>query len=655
MTESSKFKNFPTKDFDNYHRSQHSHSNSNFSFDEKPNPKSMTRQVPESLINLINLNIKEVSQTISELSQPFHLFKQAKTEFLKLAEREAEREIQERKFELQSGQENLQVLLNDLKSYKKSLTDPKFHTGLNDQFLINLKERLQKTVNLIEEEKNYALNINLDLEIVPKSVLKETKDKIRALQCEIERFKSETFELTPDTARIRPKETDSEMIVEIDELICQRIKDTSNLISTFSQSRPQTLSLISRSPDFDPHLPLKCFDNFRVLETKILALLKNLSFSGNSENDFEEINEMKSVIQSLSQENMQLKEKFTVSRARENEMNLMLRNKELSFEEKISDIRDHTQNEMLRMQEALGQIYEKNNLHSKISELEAQLKEAQESSSTSYPKNFERELDNVRRIYNDKYEELFKITSEQISELEQKLRETSITRSTFMEDLRASIRREESKLRDQEVKKLTQLHCREMRLVQSEFEDFLNKSKIEIAKLGKLVEKAIQNSDYKLLDSIQEDIHCFHERVQSQALRMKDESFSLGLEEERQCKRCGLNEGKSKHCSFHPYLVGSDAQEMLYSDEWHKCRENRHKENEAPCVRLNKHYYPAESSNFVKIFEKFSLDTVSFAGTKNKPDSPSRTLQEALFSTDKKIIQEASATDLLDSYIAKYA
>jgi len=327
----------------------------------------------------------------------------------------------------------------------------------------------------------------------------------------------------------------------------------------------------------------------------------------------------------------------------------------LSFEEKISDIRDHTQNEMLRMQEALGQIYEKNSLHSKISDLEAQLKEAQESSSTSYPKNFERELENVRRIYNDKYEELFKITSEQISELEQKLRESSIARSTYIEEIRTGIRREESKLRDQEVGKLTQLHGREMRLVQSEFEDFLNKSKVEIAKLGKLVEKAIQSSDYKLLGSIQEDIHCFHQRVQSQALRIKDESFSMGLEEERQCRRCGMREGNSKSCCFHPYLVGSDAQEMLYSEEWHKCRENKHKEHEAPCVRLNKHYYPAEGSNFVKIFEKFSMDTMSFAGNKSRPGSPSRTLQEALFSTDKKTIQEASATDLLDSYIAKYA
>ena len=362
--------------------------------------------------------------------------------------------------------------------------------------------------------------------------------------------------------------------------------------------------------------------------------------------------ELKNLVQTFSQENLALKQKLASVKSQENELSLLMRNKELSFEEKISDIKEQTQVEMIKMQEALSQMYHDGDFQSKISQLESELKEAQDS-ARRYG-NFDRELENVRKIYSDKYDELFRITSAQISELELKVKENSFSRQNLTDEVKSMIRREEMKLREIEIARVNQIHTREVRILQSEFEDFLAKSRVEIIKLGKLVEKAISNSDYKLLNSIQQDISSFHRRVESQATRVKDESFSVVYDDDKYCKRCGLNDRKSRYCQFHPYLIGSDAQDFLYSKDWHKCREDRHKSGTEGCVRVSRHLFPNEIQ--AKGLDGSNKEVISLGQSRvnDHIDTPSRTLHEALFSTDKKLSQEVSASDLLDSYIAKY-
>jgi hypothetical protein len=619
-----------------------------FSFEEDRPSSVLRRNHPASLLNNIESLLKEALDMKEELTHPSQLLKQVKNAFLKVAEREADREIHEKVFEIDRVRENLEFLVNELNSNKNALNDPALKEGLKEQLFTHVREKVQKAGDLIEDQKNKCLCLELDLEIVPKSVLKDTKDKIRSLQIELERLKMQNTEFTPDTARLHQKPGDSEMIEEVDDLICSRIKDLQSLIQTFSTSSPSSLSLVSKSPEFDPNYPLRCFDSFRALEGKILTLLRSFSPSNQSDH-YEDHSGLKSLIQALSQENLSLKQKLASSKANENDLSLIMRNKELSFEEKISDIREQTQFEMTKMQEYLEQLQEEGNFKSKITQLEEELKEAQDSARKT--DHFERELKNVRKIYNDKYEELFRITSAQISELELKLKEKSFEKQRFVEDLKNSVRREENKVKELEISRINQIHSREIRLVQAEYQDFLSKSRVEILKLGKLVEKAIKTSDYKLMTCIQEDIHNFHSRVESQANRVKDESFSLAYDE-KICKRCGMTDKTSRFCTFHPFLVGSDAQDFLYSKEWHKCREDRHQEGTKGCLQLSKHIFHQSSQTFLKMLEN---DPITFRSQNEKIDSQSRTLQEALFSTEKKKTSEVSASDLLDSYLAKYA
>lgn len=683
---------------------------SSFSFDEDREAP-IYRGKAANLLDSLTKYIEEATKTFKELSQPFASLFQAKASFLKLVEREIDRELQEKKFELERFQENISYVLNELRNHKKTVLEAiSTNEGLTESFVQVVRERAEKTISMFVEEKNRNFSITLDLEIVSKSGLKELKDRNRNLNKELDRQKLRNQEFTPDTARHRPRDTneDQENLEEIDNIICQRIKEMINLLQSYSSSsRPHSFAFASTSPEFDPYYPLKCFDTFRLLEQKLISILKSQAeklkrseseserlytsikrispgHSFKLSEDFKEdqriskeienantsnsalsrinqeqafdIQEFKKKLQALTQENFVLKQKLAASKSHETELSIALRNQELSFEEKLSDIKAEAQNDMIKMQEAFEKMCEENTLRTKILELEDQLEKSKKFTEFNANTNFEREIDNVRKIYNDKYEELFRITSVQINELEQKLIESNFSKQAITEEIRANVRKEEAKLKEQEFHRLSQLHKRELRLVQCEFEDFLEKSKSEIKKLGKLVEKAIQSSDAKLLNSLQDDIQEFQNNIQTKEKKIRDESFSI-IQDERICKRCGLNDEKSRHCNFHPYLAGPDAQEFLYNSDWHKCRENNHSSEDPPCVKTSKHCYNTESSNnLIRVFESFNGENLTFAKNpaKTRSDTPSRALHEALFSTSKKDSREATATDLLDSYISKY-
>ena len=105
-------------------------------------------------------------------------------------------------------------------------------------------------------------------------------------------------------------------------------------------------------------------------------------------------------------------------------------------------------------------------------------------------------------------------------------------------------------------------------------------------------------------------------------------------------------------------MVNSDAQEYLYSSEWHKCREENHSNEEAPCCKSGKHVYREENfSNFGRILESFHVKNVTFAEEfglgKENPNRSEKNLQDVLFSTSKTEEKE-SATEVLNNYISKY-
>lgn len=674
----------------------------------------LTRGNVQRLLDALDSITKSADQSFKEASQDMQNLTQAKNNFLKTAEREADREINEKKYEVDRRKEKLNYILKELKNHEKTLSEAlKNLDEPTGNFLSIMEERIEKTLGLLKDEQSREPISNFELEIVSKKIFKDLKAKNQGLAIELERLRLGSREMTPDTARIRPRrsiEMDNN-VEEIDHMICCRLNDILGFLSQFVGLNPEKeIQQVSKYSSYTlPYNHMKCLDLLKNLELKIVSILRfqaekmrnidsdsikiksNKQFYSNYSGKFsdssiennknlelievnkelqslnlsnqalnrlnhEQAQEIQEIRNKLTQSNQQiliLKQKISASKAHENELSIALRNQEASFEEKVSEIRNENQ-------ENFQKICEVNNLKSKIEELEKELQKAKKIIESTSKSSFERELDNVRKIYNDKYEELFKITSLQVTELEQKLLESNHSKQIIADEIANNIRKEEKKTKEQEFQRINQLHSRELRLLQCEFEDFLMKTKTEVSKLGKLVEKAINSSDVKLLKSVKHDIEIFSSKIHTKAQKVKDESFSLSVDDERACKRCGLNDNKSRWCVFHPYLVNTDAQEYLYGNEWHRCREANHSIDSPPCFKIPKHTYANDTNpNFIKIFDSFHDQNLTFANTggfdKEKLDTPSRTLHEALFSTSKKENLDTPATDMLDNYLSKYS
>ena len=691
------------------------HSSLSFSEDAHgsfPLYRGKVSKILDTLFSYIN----QSTQALQDSSKIMPALIQARTHFFKHVEREVDREIHEKKYDIDRYKENLLYITNEFKNHQKSLTEAiNSSEGPTDSFVNIIKERMENTIAMLNDgiSRNYCFD--LDLEIASKKYLRDDKEKIHNLEKEVENLKLRRHEMTPDTARIRPLRSPEghDNAEEIDSLICQRIDQVLIFLQEFISLKLEKDSYRESrnalfSPNSDTYFHLKCFEQFRVLEQKIVHTLKlqsektrnseaeqdrnytsikkispnesvrnyeinkdeeyyrlrkeienlnlsNLALNRLNHEQAQEIQEFKNKLSYSVQESSVLKQKYSALKAHENELSMALRNQEASFEEKLNE----TQNDMRKMHNALQRVCEDKNLSAKVRDLEEELRIATQIIESGSNASFERELETVRKIYNDKYEELFKLTSSQISDLEKQLLENNHTKQMLSDEVRNSVRREEQRQKEQEFQRLNQIHNRELRLIQSEFEDFLVKTKAEVGKLGKLVEKAITSSDVKLLGSVREDLQVFSNTLQSKSKKVKEESFSLSFDDERVCKRCGLNDNKSRFCAFHPYLVNADAQELLYGIEWHKCREAGHRVEMAPCAKTNKHCYSTENDmNFIKVLDGFHPQNLTFANSRSfeheKVDTPSKTLQDALFSSSRKVIEETSATDLLDSYLNKY-
>ena len=573
------------------------YSSLSFTDDENVSPY---RGKVASLSDNINSYIKQASEAYKEISSFFKILIQARNNFLKSAEREVDREISKKKYEIERQKENLLFITKELQNHEKTLVDA-LNTveGPTMKFLTILKERAEKTFNLFKAENIESSMITIDLDIVSKKVVNDIKEKNQFLIKENRRLKLKSHEMTPDTARIRPRHLEDfgDIGEDIDLMVCERLQEILNVLQDFSQSNYGKERVFQDkkmgSSGFDPLNALKCVELLKKLEQNLVKTLtqaknpevdkaqirkvtSNSSFRLNLPKDLkqedlfslqkeleslnlsnqalnrlnheqaQEISEIRSKLAQSNQENYLLKQKYSLSKTHENELNIALRNQELSFEEKISEIKSETQPDMQKMQDLMEKLFEYNNLKAKLDETEDQLRKAQMIIENSSNSGFERELENVRKIYNDKYEELFKLTSLQIFDLEQKLMKSTSSESIIYEEIKANVRKEEQKLREKEFVRLNNIHNRELKIIQTEFEEFLMKTKTEVGKLGKLVEKAIKSSDLQVLGSLKDEISVFQDKLYSKAKNIKEESFSLSFDDERVCKRCGLNDNKSR-------------------------------------------------------------------------------------------------------------
>lgn len=672
---------------------------SSISFSEDPvRSFPLYRGKISKILDVLNSCMQETTEAFQEASEIIPNLIHSRGLFFKSVEREVDRIIHEKKYDVERYKENLVYIMNELKNHEKVLNEVIENSeGATDNFVMVMKERVEKTMRMLRDEKPQNAFFDLGLEVVSKKFLKEMKEKTQDLANEVERLNLRKHEMTPDTARLRPLQSPDtgDNIEEIDALVCQRVSEIIMFLQEFTSLKVEKncykAGLINFSPGNDRSFHLKCFDHLRLLEQKIVNTLQsqseklkkiqpekeknttsirklsqsdlprtddlfrlkkelenmnlsNLALNRVNHEQAQSLQEIKEKLSQSVQEVYVLKQKYSASKNHESELSKALRNQELANEKKSVSLQDKA---------------EERYLTSKVEELEEELRLARHVIETGSTSNFERELENVRKIYNDKYEELFRLTSVQIGELEQKLLESNSVSQNISESTKNAVRKEELKIKQEEFQRLNQMHNRELRLIQCEFEDFLMKTRSEIGKLGKLVEKAIESADIKLLSSLQDDIQKFSKNVQSKSEKVKEESFSLSVDDERTCKRCGLNDNKSRFCAFHPYLVNADAQELLYSAEWHKCREAKHSPSNPPCVKTGKHCYSSESpSNFIKIFDSFHGHNMTFANSnsfhKENLDTPSKTLEDALFSSLHKEKNQNSATELLDNYLKKY-
>lgn len=345
-----------------------------------------------------------------------------------------------------------------------------------------------------------------------------------------------------------------------------------------------------------------------------------------------EILDQKKHIDSLKNEISDLKtHNFSFREDQEQAVQLALADQEIEFEKRLQGLQRETREQLVKAHEKIRAEVEsrydnENALQKmKIATLEEEKKtlenqleslrkrredfeEARENFTLDMTNELNRKLEQVRRVHTEKYEELFRITTAQIKELEQKLALAENQKTILAENAKQQLKREMEAERLKEIHRIQNLHRKELNAVTNEFEDFVAKSQLEIARIARMVEE-IQNSGYSgILKGVQEDLSSLARRLNQQKrskLRPEFEIEELNTSDadiqcnilqgssldQRVCKRCGKNDNQEKYCKFHPYLVKWGAADFLYGPEWHRCREEGHSKENEPCFSYAKHYY----------------------------------------------------------------
>lgn len=254
-------------------------------------------------------------------------------------------------------------------------------------------------------------------------------------------------------------------------------------------------------------------------------------------------------------------------------------------------------------------IQTKQDLQQALSDRE-RLEDLKETLTLNLESDCARKLEQMRRVYTDKYDELFRITTAQINELEMKVQQSEHGKALLADTIKNKVLHSEEALRARQLEQQRALHRREMEVLGREVEDFVRRAKAEVGRLAVTVEETMRHSgEQAVLRGLKSDLSSLAGRLE---FRIRKPSESLphiaeAKEEDsvqcallpaesldmRVCKRCGSNDKADSTCRFHPFLAKVGAADFLYGSEWHRCREEKHNADQSPCLAVTGHYYGA--------------------------------------------------------------
>jgi hypothetical protein len=345
------------------------------------------------------------------------------------------------------------------------------------------------------------------------------------------------------------------------------------------------------------------------------------------------VNDLKDKLNAETDEVAQLlAENESLVSLKEAEVREALSCQEAEFEARLKQLKEDVQIDMAEANERLRQEYEETFGHQKhlfqlqIDELTDQIKDyrSMQTEFEALKEDFEGQkekvaleleqawamkVDHVKRIYTDKYDELFRITSAQIADLERQLKSSATQRGVQSEVATAKVAREMELLHHNLMERQKTLHDKEVDLLKAEFDEFVTKAQLEIARLARLVEQTIGNyGQNAVLRGVYGDLELLSRHLSQKLMDSRREVRSLGEGgrhdaevqcelvhgggfDYRVCRRCGKNDTEAESCKFHPFLTKVGAADFIYGPEWHRCREDGHQAGSSGCFVYPKHYY----------------------------------------------------------------
>ena len=345
-----------------------------------------------------------------------------------------------------------------------------------------------------------------------------------------------------------------------------------------------------------------------------------------------QLSEVREKFDSLSGELSEMRaERSRLVREKEEEVKGVRAEQEKELERRLRLLKLETEDELRRAREQLegdlqgqygSEITDLTNRNSALEREIAQLKQDLNSSNMERERledvkealtlNLEsdcaRKLEQMRRVYTDKYDELYRITTSQINELEMKLQQSEHSKVLLADSIKSKVIQSEESTRARQFEKLNALHRREVDVISREIDEFVRRAKGEIGRMAVSIEDALKHSsEHAVLRGVRADLCSLAGRLE---FRIRKPQESMGLISEtkeedsvqcalipgdsmdmRICKRCGSNDKVSPTCQFHPYLVKAGAADYLYGAEWHHCREDKHRPDDPPCLTTTGHYY----------------------------------------------------------------
>lgn len=601
------------------------------SYDDIENRRPRLTNTLKKLHSLASDYIEQLLELLAKTSGNNEHFSIEKEEFLFQIKNAVDQEHKEKSLLTSRYKERLEFLVNDLKEQQEGmLTD-----SPSEAFVSLSKDKLEKTIEILKEELENAPVNYIDLEIVSSGHLQSLKDRIYGLEqisprnideleCQLSELKEQNEILFSRTTTL--ENTENSSVQQLDEILT---KELDGIITSLNHYNTENSSPLFPSPQ--AHSEYSSVENLGRLKMAISTAISLLeekakfkgqlfpSHSSTRTTDFYQVETEKLKLQNkvLAEYNSELEK-----RAETLSKNLETLENELPSLQREHEKKLHILTEQLKQYEThdresrIKRTQEENLWKLQTEHLKQELEELKGPAIAS-----PRELEHIKQIYNDKYEELFRVTTVQINELEQKLIETSNKKNTETEHEISNVRKQENSLREKEFNRLCSLHSKELAILHSQHEDFTVSVKLEISRLGNIILKAISTQDRTSLNGLLTDLQLLLKRTEHLRARTQEDPTEETRVVSVACRRC--NNGSSAMCTFHPFLAKSGIQDYLYSSEWHKCRSEQHCQSSTGCLSLPTHYQHSDSAP---------------------------TLESFLFSEHKP-----SATTRLDEYLSKFS